>query len=48
MEQFKGMTVIAVTHVDGFSGPNVQELIEEKRKVVEARGGAIVTASHSF
>lgn len=47
-EVFEGMKVIAVSHVAGFRGPNMQEFTEENRKLVESRGGVIVTSAHAF
>jgi len=43
-----GIKVIAVTHVTGFREPDVQEFNEENRKVIEGRGGAVLTAAHAF
>jgi len=48
VEAFEGMKVIAVTHVTGMREPNVQEFTEENRRKVEARGGVVLTAAHSF
>jgi hypothetical protein len=45
---FKGFKVIIVTHVAGMREPNTQELTEENRKIVEKKGGVIVTAAHAF
>ena len=47
-EVFRGKKVIAVTHVTGFSGPNMQELTDENRKKIEANGGVVLTAAHAF
>ena len=48
MDIFKGFKVVIVTHVTGFHEPNTQELTEENRKIVEEKGGIIVTATHAF
>jgi len=48
MEVFKGMRVIVVTHSAGFKEPNTQEFAEENKKLVESKGGIIVTAAHAF
>jgi len=48
LEQLTDNKIIGVTHVDGFKGPNVQELTDENRKAIESKGGIIVTAGHSF
>ncbi len=44
----KGFKVIVVTHVAGMREPNTQEFTEENRKIVEKKGGIIVTAAHAF
>ncbi len=48
MDAFKGLRVIVVTHVDGFREANAQEFTEQNRRIVEAKGGIIVTATHTF
>ena len=48
MEAFKGLRVIAVTHVAGFRAPNTQEFTEENRRIVESKGGIILTTAHTF
>jgi hypothetical protein len=45
---FKGIKVIVVTHVAGFREANTQEFTEENRKIVESKGGIILTAAHAF
>ncbi len=45
---FKGLRVIAVSHVNGFREPDVQEFTEENRQMGEGKGGVILTAAHSF
>jgi len=45
---FKGFKVIIVTHVTGMREPNAQEFTAENRKIVEKKGGIIVTAAHAF
>ena len=44
----KGYKVIVVTHVAGFREANTQEFTEENRKIVESKGGIILTAAHAF
>ena len=44
----EGLRVIVVTHVTGFREPNIQQFTEENRKVVESKGGIILTAAHAF
>jgi len=45
---FKGLKVIVVTHVTGMRGPNTQEFTDENRKIVEGKGGVILTTAHAF
>ena len=48
MEIFSGLKVVAVTHVSGFREPNIQECTEENRRLVESKGGIVLTAAHAF
>ena len=48
VEVFKGMRVVVVTHTTGFGEPNVQEFTQENRKIVESKGGTILTTTHAF
>ncbi len=48
MDVFTGFRVIIVTHVAGFRDPNSQEFTDKNRKIVEDKGGIIVTAAHAF
>ncbi len=48
VEVFQGMKVIAVTHVTGMKGPDIQELTDENRQKVESNGGIILTTAHAF
>ena len=48
VDYFKGLKVIVVTHVTGLRDPNTQEFTEENRRIVEGKGGLIVTAAHAF
>jgi hypothetical protein len=48
MDVFKGFKVIVVTHVAGMREPNTQEFTEENRKIVEKKGGIMVTAAHAL
>lgn len=45
---FKGMRVVAVSHNTGFREPNAQEFTEENKKMVESKGGIVLTATHAF
>ncbi len=47
-EVFVGMKVIIVTHHTGMKGPDVQEFTEENRRMVESRGGIVLTTMHAF
>jgi len=48
LDVFKGYRVIVVTHVTGMRQPDVQEFTEENKKIVEAKGGIIVTTTHAL
>ena len=48
MDVFQGLRVIVVTHVTGFRAPDAQEFTEENRRIVDSKGGIIVTAAHAF
>ncbi len=48
MDVFKGLRVVAVSHSAGWKEPDTQELTEENRKAIEAKGGTIITTSHTF
>ena len=43
-----GFRVIVVTESTGIRQPNVQEFTEENRRIVESKGGVILTTSHTF
>jgi hypothetical protein len=45
---FCGQKVIAVSHCEGFHGPNTQELTEENRMLISAEGGVVLTCQHAF
>ena len=48
VEVFGGMKVIAVSHAAGFREPDTQRFTEENRKIVESKGGIILTTTHAF
>ena len=48
VEMLTDKKVIIVTHSAGFKEPNTQEFTEESRKIVESKGGIILTAAHAF
>ena len=48
MDVLKGLRVVIVSHSTGFLQPNTQEFTAENRKIVESKGGIVVTASHAF
>ena len=45
---FSGLHLVCVSHVQGFKGPDMQELTPENRAVIQAAGVPIVTAAHAF
>ena len=48
MDILQGLRVIIVTHVTGMRAADTQEFTEENRKIVESKGGIMVTAAHAF
>ncbi len=48
IDVFEGYKVIVVTHVAGFREPDTQEFTDANRKIVESKGGIIITAAHAF
>jgi len=48
MEVFQGLRVIAVSHATGMREPDTHEFTEENRKIVEGKGGTILTTTHAF
>ena len=48
VDALEGYKVIIVTHAAGYRGTNTQEFTEESRKIVEGKGGIIVTAAHTL
>jgi hypothetical protein len=48
MNVFKGLRIIVVTHVAGLRQPDTQEFAEENRKIVEAKGGTVLTTAHAL
>ncbi len=48
MEALNGLRVIVVSHVAGFRGADTQEFTEEHRKMVESKGGIMLTTTHAF
>ncbi|MBU0491965.1 MAG: hypothetical protein KKA73_26660 [Chloroflexi bacterium] len=47
-ELFQGYNLVVVTHSTGFARPDFQELTDEHRAAIEARGACILTAQHAF
>ena len=45
---FAGCNLVCVSHVQGFKGPDMQDLTPENRAVIQAAGIPIVTAAHAF
>ncbi len=48
MEALKGFRVIVISHSTGFAGHATQEFTEENRRIVESKGGIILTTTHAF
>ncbi len=48
VEVFKGLNVVAVSHAMGWREPNVLEFTEENKKIVESKGGVVLTGMHAF
>ncbi len=48
MDVFKGFRVIVVTHVTGMHQPDDQEFAGENKKIVEAKGGIVLTTTHAL
>ena len=48
MKAFQGLKVIVVSHVAGLREPDIQEFTEENRKLVESKGGVVLTTTHAF
>jgi hypothetical protein len=48
VEILKGLRGIFVSHSTGFREPNAQRFSEETRKIVESKGGIVLTATHVF
>jgi hypothetical protein len=47
-EVFQGYNLVLVTHCMGFREPNSQELTDENRLAIQAKGGRILTCQHAF
>ncbi len=47
-EVLGGFKIIAVSHLTGYSTPNSQQFTEENRKIVEGKGGVVLTTTHLF
>ncbi len=48
MEALKGFRVIAVSHATGFDEPGSQLFTKANQKIVESKGGIILTTTHIF
>ena len=48
MDAFAGFRVIVVSHATGFRELNVQSFTEGNRKIVESKGGIVLTTTHAF
>jgi hypothetical protein len=47
-EVFRGYNLVIVTHVTGFSEPNIQRFQPENRARILGNGAKILTAAHAF
>lgn len=45
---FKGYNLTVVTHVTGFTEPNVQQLTPKNSNIIESNGAKILTTTHAF
>lgn len=45
---FKGYNLVVVTHVTGFTKPDVQQLSSKNRSIIEHSGAKIITSAHAF
>ena len=48
MDAFKDCKVIVVTHVAGMRQPDFQEFEENNKKIVEDKGGIVLTTTHAL
>ena len=48
VDVFKGLRVIIVTHAAGARDPNTQEFTEANKKIVESKGGILLTTTHAL
>ncbi len=48
MEILSGYRVVAVSGATGFREPNVQRFTEGNRKIVESKGGIVLTTTHAL
>jgi len=47
-EVLGGLKIIAVSHVTGMRSPNTQTFTKENKKIVEGKGGIVLTTTHLF
>jgi hypothetical protein len=48
VEVLEGKKLIVISHSTGFYEPDSTEFLEENRKIIEIKGGIILTAAHAF
>jgi uncharacterized protein len=48
VQALPGHRVVAVTHSEGFHGPNTQEVTQEHCNAIRAAGGVVLTCQHAF
>ncbi len=47
-EIFKDYNLVVVTHVTGFTKPNIQQITSKNRTIIENNGAKIITTTHAF
>lgn len=48
LDVLAGLKVIVVTHVVGFREPDSDEFKDENRKIIQDKGGVVLTTAHAF
>jgi hypothetical protein len=47
-EVFKGYNLVVVSHVTGFTKPDVQQFSAKSRDIIEGNGAKVLTSAHAF
>ena len=45
---FKGYNLVVITHVTGFTKPNIQQITSKNHSIIENNSAKIVTTAHAF